>query len=369
MFEKGIAFYEHLEDPDGLKLLQQCIVLRLCDSGRNAVTDRKTPRFKLLGHYRDLWQWDDARIRQLADYAGWSEARRLEFETRVMQKIAFLYELLLKGQPSAGVSIDMTDRDLTVLKNRIDACFSSKPGKIQRCSAQLLKKPGISQFRISGGDDPPGDERLSVYGHVGGQPLERETPLFSGKSLLETAGWFLSNGLYRPSETRIDIQSKGVPRHPAQGVRKVLTVAHRFLSPETVPIETYEMNPCWEKCLILLYPHSPGTSKRVGKANWLMANNWREFFSGTMDMTRIESNTHACYKISEYLWELMQTACADGLSYRIIRASGHLDPDISAAVSDHIDQFEKNRSDKGRLKPETDERHPADPDLPLLLDK
>lgn len=349
MFEKGLAFFSDLEDQKGLALLKECIFLRL--SGRKSLQASSTgsPRESLLREYLRKWGWDETRIHRLSFYRQWPEAEKCRFEKDVFEKISFLYELILKGKDRDGGAIDMTDRDLHVLTNRIAAHFRQAPGKIPKCSSYARRNVAALRIIVAGKPDDGGNCVWSVYGREGRPEIDRGALLFQCPELLKTAAWLISNHLYAGKTTAVGFQAAESCEATGPQARRFVQRAYEFFKDDMVLLPA-EQPPLWKSLLVRLHRAGPEKGRRLARADFLVMNTWGEFFFDVLNLLSMENETLACYTISEHIWIFTKEVPSFELRRQMIQPGGGGADEAEKIVERYIAQFIQNALEKRELE-------------------
>ena len=348
MFEKGLAFFVDLEDVKGLALLRDCIFLRL--SGRNPLPDSpgESPREVLLREYLRRWEWDEERIHHMSFYRQWPEAEKCRFENAVFEKISYLYELILKGKDRDGAAIDMTERDLHVLTNRIAGHFRQAPGKIAKCSSYTRRNAAALQVIVAGMQGESGNSVWSVYGQEGRRAMDWDALLFEGPELLKTAAWLISNNLYSGKTSVIGFQAAASCEVTGHQARRFVQSVYDFFKDGMAVLLPTEQPPSWKNLLVCLHRTGAEKGRRLVCADFLVMNTWGEFFFDVLDLLPTENETLACYTVSEHIWIFLKEGLSFDLRYQMIQPEGTADQ-AEKIVGRYLEQFMNNALEKSAL--------------------
>jgi adenylate cyclase, class 1 len=349
MFEKGLAFFTDLEDQEGLSLLKESIFLRLSGHRPLPASPGGSPREMLLRDYLRRWEWAEKRIHHMSFYRQWPEAEKRRFESAVFEKISHLYELILKGKDRDGAAIDMTDRDLQVLTNRIAGHFRQVPGKIPKCSSYTMRNAAALQIIVAGESSEGGNLVWSVYGREGRRAIDSDALLFEGPELLKTAAWLISNNLYTGKTSVIGFQAASSCEVTGHQARRIVQRAYDFFKDGMAGLLPSEQPPSWKNLLVCLHRTEAEKERRLARADFLVMNTWGEFFFDGLDLLPIENETLACYTVSEHIWIFLKEAPSFDLRYQMIQPKGAGSDQAEKTVGRYLEQFKENALDKRTL--------------------
>lgn len=367
VFEKSLSFFEGLEDREGLALLKACIFLRLSGEKSFSTGFGETPRGGLLQKYLRQWEWDGRQVDRMSRYRQWPEAEKLRFEKAVFNKISFLYELILKGRGGAGTAVQMTDRDLTVLTNRIAACFRQEAGKIPRCSSNARRNTSAIQFVVEGKLGGDGRTVWSVFGDEEQRSVKKEALFFRGPELLKTAGWLILNGFYAGKKSHVTFQAEALCEATGNQARRFVQGVYDFFGSGD---ESYGKPPAWTGVMVCLHRSGGEKDARPVRAGFLARNTWGELFFDVLELADSSSAVQACYHIAEHLWIFLKNAPSFQLPYRVVCPDGGGGAaEAERTVEKYLEEFIENAAGL-KLPGAPLEDGPGDgPDIPLLLDK
>lgn len=337
MFEKGLSLFEDLEDREGLTLLKACIFMRLSGEKPFLPASGETPRKALLQQYIRKWAWDDRQVRRMSRYRQWPETEKLRFERDVFEKISLLYEMVLKGRERADTAVQMTDRDLMVLTNRIAGYFRREEGKIPHCSAHARRNASAIQFVVEGRTGEDGRSAWRIFGNEDQRSVSRDALFFLGPELLKTAGWLILNGFYTGKKSNITFQAETLCEVTGNQARRLVQgVCEMFGG---VP-ESHDQQPVWTGVVVCLRRSEGARGGTLEQADFLVRNSWGEFFFDTLGLAHIKSVAQACYHIAEHLWVFSKDAPSFRLPYRIVFPGGSAGSmEVEETVGKYLGKF------------------------------
>jgi adenylate cyclase, class 1 len=316
VFKTVIDFFQSIEDAQGLLLIKDCIFLRLSETSKFEQAGSQSPKQELLKRYLAQWQWTPEKIEKMATYRNWPESERLSFEERLLRKITFLYELILRAHGEAVPNVSMKPSDLLSLKNNISAAFKKKPGKLPPCSAFLRTHGTELTLQIRGYMDDAGRASWTVHNQPG-KALDARHAVFKGPELLRTLGWVLANGFYPDGVKRIEFQTFNLPLNYRRA-GELLGQVFRFFSDRPVNVTGRGEPPKWERMAVLLHCLPDRVDEGVGGAELLVVNSWGEIFFESVALSHISGIPSRCYKISEYIWKYNKRAKAEKIGYCLL---------------------------------------------------
>lgn len=350
MFEKGLSFFMDLEDQEGLALMKACIFLRLSDRKPLAASPDESPREVLLRDYLLKWEWDERRIHHMSSYRQWPEVEKLRFEDAVFNKISYLYELVLKGKERDGAAIDMTDRDLSILTNRIASHFRKAPGKIPKCSSCIMRNAAALRALLTVEQNEDGKSEWSVYDRQGRHKIDVDALLFEGPELLRVAVWLISNKLYSGKDSKVGFQTVASLGMTERQAKRLVHKVYDFFKDDMDTQLPTEQPPSWANLLVCIHRSGTENEHRPVSADFIAMNTWGEFFFDTLDLLPIENETLACYTISEHVWVFLKERPSFDLRYQILDLKG-TGPDLAAKTVDrYLEQFMKNAVEKRTIQ-------------------
>ncbi len=281
VFETIMAFYEDMNDDEGLELIRQCIFLRLMSYPLITEPDSGSPKGRLMARFLDAWKPEPGIIERLSSFNLLDEKSKIAFEDRIFDKISFLYELVLRSVDEGRVTLFMNKEDITILKNRTAAFRGRKPGKIPRCSTCLAARTGMVTLDMASMTDAKGGETWLLFEEGKGPG----NPVFQGSSRVELLGFLLANRLEKALAAR---QPQPLDQIP---------VFFSGVFPR--PDKDYADPALPDRLLVFL--EAPSRHGELASAKVLFSNTWGEFFHGSLDVSTIESPEGKCYRMSEFL--------------------------------------------------------------------
>ena len=285
VFEKIMEFYRDMNDTEGLELIRQCIFLRLSSYPLMIRPDEQSPKGRMLARFVKEWNPDAETRERLMNFSELSEIEKITFEDRILDKLSFLYELILRSSDDENTVLFMKKDDLEILKNRTAAFLRKKPGKIARCSSFLRAQSGKIRFSLTQKAGIKGEEFWAVHECHDTDSRNADKIVFTCDGYLHALGFLFSNLL-----------------HTAMGDAKpsffdeIVEFFHDvFQSPDDV----FFKPAVFDHVLVLLKASSH--KGELGSVEILSSNSWGEFHYDSMDVSAIESPEGKCYKITELL--------------------------------------------------------------------
>jgi adenylate cyclase, class 1 len=364
VFNTVIDFFLSMEDAEGLLLIKDCIFLRLSEESKSGQPGNQSPKQALLNRYCSQWQWNDAKIEKMAMYHSWPEQERLAFDDRIIKKITFLYELILRAHIESTPDVFMKTSDLLSLKNNISAALKKKPGKLPPCSAYLRTHSAELSFQICGHKDDAGRECWTIY-NQSGKSLDSRNVVFPGPELLRALGWLLANGFYSSGAKKIEFQIFNLPL-TSRRIRELLDEVSGFFSKRIVDATDKWDSPKWERVAILLRSFPDRDDELLGSADFLVVNSWGEIFFESMDLLFINSLSSRCFKISECIWKFNKNAKADMIPYYLLELGKGLDGMIPQLIESGLNSFMPSIPVLSQADLEIPEDDTEEEDPPLL---
>jgi adenylate cyclase class 1 len=363
IFEKILDFFEYMNDPQGLELIKECIILRLSGYPFLSMPKLDSPKQELLNRLFAEWAWEAEKIDRFEQYTQWSENEKLAFDELIFDKLMFLYELILRSQDRKNPPFDMTLSDLKTLTNRIAVWFQKKPSKIEHCSTFLRAQMKNRLLSISCNVEGPCVDRWEVYdGTSSGK--DGDSLLYSGQHLIRVIGWILLNGLHAKKISSIVFEPNActVTAHRA---KQLFTDACQYFSkqpfesekPESEKPESKKIDQP-EKLLVTLDAREDGDTKAIVKAEFLLENIWNEFHFWSINLARVENPLLKCYRVAMEILTCMKRATEEKFQYKIEPLSAIVDNHNVQAVEDLLTKLRqgsdsaKSSRAATRIKPE-----------------
>lgn len=294
LFDTVSAFFSDMQDPAGRDLIRSCIFLRLT----RRPPEPGSPRERLIRDYTEEWNWSPSWIRHLNRYAAWPEADKRALDLKIIEKLTFLFQILLKGDDISDTEFEMDAADIRLLKNKIQVGFRQHPDKIPPCSAFFRHKVRVRQMRIEAlpakQATPPSwqvcDEAPVFETH------QEDAVLFRADTLLKIAGWLVFNGLV----TEEGFSGRILPcggTASGETIRTLInrSVRHFLAARRTQP--DLDPKPEYERVVVLM-PQAVPTSCGPVKAQLLFRNTWGEYLHHAIDLTQIANRFLQCYEVA-----------------------------------------------------------------------
>ncbi|MFH1674822.1 MAG: class I adenylate cyclase [Pseudomonadota bacterium] len=353
VFDHALHLYETLEDKAGLDLIRQCIFLRI--NGMVPLRSRLTegPKKTLLEKFILEWKWDSEKINRMKSYAHWSEAEKLAFEDKILEKISFLFELLQNGLHNDQLpSFNMTPADLTALKNKIRACFQQGPGKIPRCSTYLKKIATESGYVISQQIEENNKSNwLLSRGSLSDQKSNRGI-LYSSHRLIPVLGWLIANRLCTDVSSVYFWSHQGAISQ-IQG-QKLLKQLYDFFESGTAAQREASLSLQNIKMFIAINTEVSSSRDTLCHVDYLIQNTWQELFHHEMDLAPIENDHQKCYQIISDIQFFLPDYNNGKGAYKIYSRRKRLETEVAGSVEDLLKASSSNRLIADQIEEEPD---------------
>jgi len=342
VFEKATRFYDFMDDKDGLDLIRQCIYLRLTGYPVPSELAENSPKRQILKRYVKAWLWGSDKIDRLQSYPVWTENEKLQFEDRIINKISFLYKLILRTVGKLEPFMDMPSEDLAVLKNRIASHFKKKPGKLPRCSAYLCAKRDRCSLVIAPREDSSGTKEWAVYDHTPSDYADNKAALFVAPELLRVLGWIVLNRPHKGDPSSIVFQR--VPKSPISPKRaeRLLKELSRFFLNEMPRLNYMRSDPPWLKVFVSLGTGIFAADNALRSVDYLVQNTWGEMFFCALDLEHIENDFLRCYETAKWAWHYLQKALPGESEYLIYDSRAIEDTTTTKTIEDFIKSFRES---------------------------
>jgi len=348
VFERASRFYDLTDDKDGLDLIRECIYLRLTGYPVPLELVEDNPKRQILKRYLKAWSWGSDQIDRLESYTSWTENEKLQFDDRIINKISFLYELILQTTGRRKPFTGMASQDLAVLKNRSASHFKKKPGKLPHCSTYLRARRDPHPLFIAWRKDSSDANEWAVYDHIPSDYADNKHSLFVAPELLRVLGWIVLNRLYRGDPSSIVLQRVQKSPVSPKRIKRLLEELFRFFSNEMPYLNYAHSSPVWLKVFVALNTDLFPADNTLRSADYLVENTWGELFFHALDVTHIENSLLRCYEIARQAWHYLQKTLPGESEYRIYDARATNDSSTTKTIEDSIKSFRK--SGAGDLK-------------------
>ncbi|MCK4786076.1 MAG: class I adenylate cyclase [Desulfobacteraceae bacterium] len=373
-FEKALAFYESMDDEDGLELVKQCICLRLVGYPVPSELDENNRKAQVLRDYVDAWSWADDQMSRLVSYGLWPEKEKLRLEKRIIDKLWFLYQLVSSSTGESKAIKGVPIEDLSPFKRRIRNRFEKKPGKIPRCSASLRVQGGGNALFVAHQRESSDVSFWAVYSSSVKSAAGKENAHFVAPELLRILGWIIFNGLYEHKTSAVALQFVQGPIS-RKLTRGVLDELFSFFPDQIPPLDHTSSDPRWLRVFVALDTSRFAAGDTLRSVDYLVQNTWGEMFFYSLDLTHIESNLLKCHEIAKQVWRYLQTAGPGEASYRIYDLRTVEDASTTRSINSFIKSFQKTgigdhkaqeSERKDELEPDETERAGNEPLLDLF---
>jgi adenylate cyclase class 1 len=349
-FEKAGRFYDLMDDKDGLDLIRECIYLRLTGYPVPSELAEDSPKRQILKRYVKAWSWSSDQIDRLQSYSVWTENEKLQSEARMINKISFLYQLMLRTEEKRDSLMDMASEDLAVLKNSITSHLKKKPGKLPRCSAYLRAKRGHGSLVIAPRQDSSGANTWAVYDQTPSDDADKKAPLFAAPELLHVLGWIVFNRLYKGDPSSIVFQRVPNSRISPKHAERLLKKLFRIFSNEIPHLNYLCPDPPWLKVFVSLHTSISSADNALRSAYYLVQNFWGEIFFCTLDLGNIENNFLRCYEIAKQAWHYLQKGLTGESKYWIYDSRTIEDTTTTKMIEDFITSFRESDAEDLKAK-------------------
>ena len=341
IFEKILEFFEHMNDPQGLELIKECIILRLRGYPFSSVPELDSPKQELLNRLFTEWSWKEEKINRFKLYPHWPEKEKLAFDELIFDKLMFLYDLILKSQDRKNPPFEMSLPDLKALTNRIAVWFQKKPSKIARCSTFLRAQVKNRYLSITCNIDEPSVDRWKVFDRSA-SGKEDNSLLFSGKHFLQVIGWIMQNRLHIHKRSSI-VFEPNTCEVTADRAKRLFTDICRYFERDSLESEKIDH---MEKLLVTLNVQETGDTKNRMNAEFLLENTWNEFHCWAINLARVENKLLRCYRVATEILNCMKRASEDRFQYKIKTMSAKIDSHTVKTIEDHITKLRQGAESK-----------------------
>ncbi|MBI9086670.1 MAG: class I adenylate cyclase [Desulfobacterales bacterium] len=312
VFDAVLAFFEQIEDAEGLDLAKESVFLRLNGYPRRRDVESDHPARVLSDRFVRQWAWDRQRIGRLRAWQSWTEQDTVDFESRLLAKLSFLYHLISKHHDEPKPGDGMAEPDLTLLKNRMAAYFQSKPDKLPHCSSYLKIRTRGKALWVNVEPNPSGGIWSVLL------PDSREV-LFVGPALAGVIGWLIRNGIHPSAETSVRFVQAPPPFSTGRSGR-ILDRVDVFFKSMPPGAGDFALPPRNEMAAVFIHGASIRGRADLSLADFLVRNSWGEFFQFRLDLGAIENHWAKCYKIATRLQRLAPENPVPPFLYRMVPA-------------------------------------------------
>ena len=328
VFEIVEKFYGDIDDPDGLKLIRQCILLRLLGYPLTALPDLSTPKGELFIQLAGKWNYDLDALNHLKRFSKWPETDKRSFEQVVYDKLSFIYELIMRSTDSFN-KINMKDDDLAILVNRTASFRQTIKGKVPDCSAYLRRKKKLLKFCVQQIKEPGEKKCWLIYeGAENCTQSRTKNIVHNAETFSAAVGWLIVNQIADKNYSNIKIVESG--NGNLESVFKEITNFFSCIFPR--PDDVFQSARLPEKMLFYLNMENIDDDLTLSGAEYLLANSWGEFFLGNIDLSFLESIEQKCYKLAETIFRLLKKKSESKENFYICRgADNH-----GRSISDYV---------------------------------
>lgn len=198
LFDAISEYFAGRGDWVAFRLVQKCFYLKvgLKLSRKTVERSKFMRRFRVMQAYIARWGWDAELLAELDSLDAWSAQKVDAMGQSIRGFMLGLYRHLIDRARAATVRIN--ENDITILGRRLFACFGQEQGKVQHLFTYFLKEPRVEEsITVLEVPEALADRRWEVHRHLGRDHMtSRGTPIWSGGSLAEVAGWLTFNGLF-----------------------------------------------------------------------------------------------------------------------------------------------------------------------------
>jgi len=335
-FERVLEFYTELGDLRALSQIKAAIFFRLCGFPLVSLPAKESPKRTILERYIRRWQLGSTRLKKLLEYQEWPEKEKTLFDQTMVERLSSLYKLSLeqkRDQLRSSPVSGKRERDMTMLKNRVNKITIKKRGVLPICSTYLRLNPHIhltlvaKQKRLKPEEEAT-QESLSyewlLFSEVGNDLKKKShTLIFSTGYFLKSVGLSMYNHIYIRGTTQLSIKST-LKLYTSFDKESDCDDIYLFVQP-WMPLsdDPFLFEPYWETIVVLMIieeikesdsnretsrtdveQRSTQTIKSPTQAQFLIRNSWGEIFFEVLELEQIDHLEKKCYqtamKILEY---------------------------------------------------------------------
>jgi adenylate cyclase class 1 len=314
-FKRAARFHESMDDAEGLDLIRTCICLRLSGYPGPRLAEEAEPNREVLNRCRREWGWSSAHGDRIGAYADWREDERLAMEDRILQRLWFLWRLVVKARDVRKAAGQTAPSRLDALQRRLKQRLSPRPGQIPCASSYLRAARFPTSFHVARQKDATGSDRWAVYDRPNIGSQIDATALFTDARLVCTLGWLVLNGLCRndpSSAMRLHGQSTIVERRARDFLEALIRTFSGVRSTAALGADA-----AWVRLLVVLDIGLGARKPDLPPVGFLVQNTWGEMFFFPQALDHVENRLLRCYEIAKRVWQLQTEAPSGEFDFRI----------------------------------------------------
>ncbi|MBW1960100.1 MAG: class I adenylate cyclase [Deltaproteobacteria bacterium] len=336
VFEKVIKFFESINDKEGLDLVKECIILRLLGYPFAMELSASSPKQELLNRLVQKWHWNERQLQPLKSYKQWPESKKLAYDGKIVNKLTYLYELVLLSKDKRDKPFDMPLSDIRMLTNHISVWFQKKPNKIPKCSTYIRARSNDLLLTIACEPDTQHRHVWKVYATVA-EEKEPMSVLFIDSSLSRVVGWIVSQNLHGLKEAHIRFQQNATGLSLIKAKRFMRNAMEFFSATPSLPSK----DPKWHQMMVALNGIAANDYKTIESAELLIKNTLGEIYFQPVNLSHIEKNLLKCYEVSLIMWRYIKTVPLFALMYRVEMLYVNTSYHAQKTIEDIIGKFRK----------------------------
>ncbi|MFH1981800.1 MAG: class I adenylate cyclase [Pseudomonadota bacterium] len=338
VFEHAEAFFQWIQDKDGVDLIRQCIYLRLIGFPKKQPTASGSPKAALLRRTVGAWGWPADICSDLDAYPQWTAARWREFEERIIRKIGFVFDLLQTHGHAGGSQVDMDPDDLMDLKGRISAVFKQRPGKVDRCPAAIQARAAA---RLMIAYDPRKKKPWQLRFASDSQPVTE------AEHLVNLVGWLIRNRAVSAAAPLVSVQIFDKSQSAGR-IEQLVSAASVFFDTPVASAMPYRQPPEMDRLLVVFFSRVVFSDDSGLTASYLWRNSWGEYFCDTVDLELMDSHWSRLYSVADHIHRFVEKSPRRQGTYRILDCRLAPEPRLPETVADMIRTMDAlNEADAG----------------------
>ncbi|MFI3136509.1 MAG: class I adenylate cyclase [Methylococcaceae bacterium] len=211
----------YLQDqPKRLLFARHCFYLKIMGSpsiksnhsSRLKTSDSHTLRSTFIQKVAEYWQWPDYLIPELSDDKNWT-INKANWEYEIIQNQLQQSYRIIQGFTKKYTQGNSTNNDLELIRRKLRASLSPKPGKVDIISTQSSVRVVANELSLVENSTPYGGLGWSLFsGKVTALTQAEHQPIKRTDSYLEALAWMVVNGVYHKRITlTVDAQSITLP--------------------------------------------------------------------------------------------------------------------------------------------------------------
>ncbi|MBF0210125.1 MAG: class I adenylate cyclase [Desulfamplus sp.] len=344
-FERILKFYTELGDQRALSQIKAAIFFRLCGFPVVTLPPKDSPKRKILDRYVRLWKLSSTRLKKLLDYQNWSESEKTLFDHTMIDRLSQLYRASLgkdgenrEAENSnlvgfkKSASLSKKERDLKILKNRVNKITVKKKGILPKCSTYLSLKPQtfMSLLPKQKQDGLVSYQEWLLFSF---NPQKKSYKLLhSSRYFMEVIGWCMYNHLYIRGTTNFEIKS---PLKLYKSLEKDADCDEIYLSLQPwMPLsdEPFLSEPVWERIVVLVVINEQNS--QIQRCEFLIRNSWGEILFEVFNLENVENIEKQCYQIAMKILQYHEKGSIYSIFEIALKPSFKLIQNIKTIVED-----------------------------------